>query len=413
MQQGLQSCEGCGLLSRPAPGARRRALPALRRGARVPQARQRAADLGLPDRRRDLLRPGQPPAGADDDHGRRRRFRHDPPGRRAALVADRMAAVPHRADREHHDPERARSWRSAYLLVTRAARARSRTTSSASASTGWSQLIGRWSMVDVFVDTFTAALVQLQPLMSVQPAPGLLFFAAVVVLDHARGRVLRSAADLGRRSSASEVAPCLTADRPARSPSRGRRPEADAALRSSGSSRSSPPLAGAWVAVTRILSEGPKITIVFHSAEGLEAGKTKIHYNGVDVGTLTTIRLSDDHQQRDRHRADGAEDRGLPGRRHAVLGRAPAHLGRQRDRAGHAHLRRLHRHGDRRLEGRSSATSWRSTTPPVVTGDVAGPLLRAEDARPRLARHRHADLLPAAPGRARSRRTRSTRTARR
>jgi paraquat-inducible protein A len=44
------------------------------------------------------------------------------------------------------------------------------------------RFIGRWSMVDVFVDTFTAALVQLQPLMSVQPAVGLLFFAAVVVL---------------------------------------------------------------------------------------------------------------------------------------------------------------------------------------------------------------------------------------
>ncbi|MCI0636510.1 MAG: paraquat-inducible protein A, partial [Actinobacteria bacterium] len=43
-------------------------------------------------------------------------------------------------------------------------------------------LIGRWSMVDVFVDAFTAALVQLQPLMSVAPAPGLFFFAAVVVL---------------------------------------------------------------------------------------------------------------------------------------------------------------------------------------------------------------------------------------
>jgi paraquat-inducible protein A len=43
------------------------------------------------------------------------------------------------------------------------------------------RFIGRWSMVDVFVDTFTAALVQLQPLMSVQPAIGLLFFAAVVV----------------------------------------------------------------------------------------------------------------------------------------------------------------------------------------------------------------------------------------
>jgi len=44
------------------------------------------------------------------------------------------------------------------------------------------QIIGRWSMLDVFVDTFTVALVQLQPLMSVEPAPGVLFFAAVVVL---------------------------------------------------------------------------------------------------------------------------------------------------------------------------------------------------------------------------------------
>lgn len=44
------------------------------------------------------------------------------------------------------------------------------------------ELIGRWSMVDVFVDAFTVSLVQLQPLMSVQPGPGLLFFAAVVVL---------------------------------------------------------------------------------------------------------------------------------------------------------------------------------------------------------------------------------------
>jgi paraquat-inducible protein A len=44
------------------------------------------------------------------------------------------------------------------------------------------ELVGRWSMVDVFVDTFTASLVQLQPLMAVEPSAGLVFFAAVVVL---------------------------------------------------------------------------------------------------------------------------------------------------------------------------------------------------------------------------------------
>jgi len=54
--------------------------------------------------------------------------------------------------------------------------------------------------------------------------------------------------------------------------------------------------AGVWVAVTRVLSEGPAITIVFKSAEGLEAGKTRIEYNGVEVGTVDTIRLSDDHK---------------------------------------------------------------------------------------------------------------------
>jgi paraquat-inducible protein B len=54
---------------------------------------------------------------------------------------------------------------------------------------------------------------------------------------------------------------------------------------------------GVWVAVARIRSEGPKITIVFQSAEGLEAGKTKINYRGVDIGTITTIRLTENHER--------------------------------------------------------------------------------------------------------------------
>ena len=44
------------------------------------------------------------------------------------------------------------------------------------------EFIGRWSMLDVFVAAFTVALVQLQPLTSVAPGAGVLFFAAVVVL---------------------------------------------------------------------------------------------------------------------------------------------------------------------------------------------------------------------------------------
>ncbi|MGZ6241077.1 MAG: PqiB family protein [Candidatus Binataceae bacterium] len=56
-------------------------------------------------------------------------------------------------------------------------------------------------------------------------------------------------------------------------------------------------LVGVWVAVARIRSEGPKISIVFQSAEGLEAGKTKINYRGVDIGIISTIRLTKDHQR--------------------------------------------------------------------------------------------------------------------
>ncbi len=43
------------------------------------------------------------------------------------------------------------------------------------------ELIGRWSMLDVFVDTFVVALVQLQPLMSVAPGDGVVYFMLVVI----------------------------------------------------------------------------------------------------------------------------------------------------------------------------------------------------------------------------------------
>jgi paraquat-inducible protein A len=44
------------------------------------------------------------------------------------------------------------------------------------------ELIGRWSMLDVFVDAFIVALVQLKPLMSVEPGSGVVYFMVVVVL---------------------------------------------------------------------------------------------------------------------------------------------------------------------------------------------------------------------------------------
>jgi paraquat-inducible protein A len=43
-------------------------------------------------------------------------------------------------------------------------------------------LVGRWSMLDVFAAAFVVALVQFEPVMSVEPGPGVVFFMTVVVL---------------------------------------------------------------------------------------------------------------------------------------------------------------------------------------------------------------------------------------
>jgi paraquat-inducible protein B len=150
-------------------------------------------------------------------------------------------------------------------------------------------------MADVFVDIFTAALIQIQPLMSAEPSLGLFFFTADGA-DDARGQVLRPAAHMGcdklRRFDMPDHDPPIPSVPDSRAVPRKQTrlslvwiiPVLAAAL-------------GVWVAVTRIMGEGPKITIVFQSAEGLEAGKTKINYRGVDVGTITAIRLSKDHQR--------------------------------------------------------------------------------------------------------------------
>ena len=53
---------------------------------------------------------------------------------------------------------------------------------------------------------------------------------------------------------------------------------------------------GLWLGVKTVLDRGPTVTISFRSAEGLEAGKTKIKYKDVDIGLVKTIRLTADHK---------------------------------------------------------------------------------------------------------------------
>jgi paraquat-inducible protein B len=53
-------------------------------------------------------------------------------------------------------------------------------------------------------------------------------------------------------------------------------------------------LIGGWLAWKAISEKGPEFVIRFKTAEGLEAGKTKIKYKAVDIGTVESIALTPD-----------------------------------------------------------------------------------------------------------------------
>ena len=53
-------------------------------------------------------------------------------------------------------------------------------------------------------------------------------------------------------------------------------------------------LLGGWAAVHALMKQGPEVTIRFKTAEGLEAGKTRLKYKDVDIGTVSNIELTDD-----------------------------------------------------------------------------------------------------------------------
>lgn len=56
-------------------------------------------------------------------------------------------------------------------------------------------------------------------------------------------------------------------------------------------------LIGAWLVYKAVSEKGPTITIAFKSAEGLEAGKTKIKFKDVELGQVSEINLSPDLAQ--------------------------------------------------------------------------------------------------------------------
>lgn len=52
-------------------------------------------------------------------------------------------------------------------------------------------------------------------------------------------------------------------------------------------------IASFWLVYQALLSRGPVITIQFQSAEGIEAGKTRLRYLNVEIGKVTTVKFSD------------------------------------------------------------------------------------------------------------------------
>jgi len=53
-------------------------------------------------------------------------------------------------------------------------------------------------------------------------------------------------------------------------------------------------LIGGWLVYKAFSEKGPTVTITFETAEGLEAGKTKIKYKDVEVGQVESINISED-----------------------------------------------------------------------------------------------------------------------
>jgi len=53
-------------------------------------------------------------------------------------------------------------------------------------------------------------------------------------------------------------------------------------------------IVGGWLIVKTVTEQGPEITISFKTAEGIEAGKTRIKYKNVDIGVVDQIKFSDD-----------------------------------------------------------------------------------------------------------------------
>jgi len=148
-------------------------------------------------------------------------------------------------------------------------------------------------------------------------------------------------------------------------------------------------LIGAWLVYKAVSEKGPTITITFESAEGLEAGKTKIKYKDVELGTVTAIVLADDFSHVTVTAEMAKESKGyLTEKTRFWVVRARVAAGQV---TGLGTLFSGAYIGiDPELEGKSVRHFKGLEKPPMVTGEVAGRQYR-------LAANRLGSLTPGSP----------------
>ena len=147
------------------------------------------------------------------------------------------------------------------------------------------------------------------------------------------------------------------------------------------------------IAIQRILSEGPTITIVFKAAQGVEAGKTFVKYKDVNIGQVTAVQLSSDHSKVE---VTAKIDKSAAG---LMVADAKFWVVEPRvtlsgvSGLGHPALGQLHRVRGRQI-GQAAAQVHRARGAADHHQRPAGPAVRAQGQRPGVIGDRLADLLP-------------------
>ena len=157
------------------------------------------------------------------------------------------------------------------------------------------EVIGRWSMLDVFLGAFLVGLVQFGGFATIQARGGLIAFAAVVVLtvgataafDPGEVWPPRRATPFALMSSV----PSPKISRPGGFPLIWLVPLLAVAV-------------SLYLGIRELADRGPQITIQFSDSSGLEANKTRLEYRGVAAGIVKAVELRKDLGGSDRPRGD-------------------------------------------------------------------------------------------------------------